>query len=129
LRIAPLRIGHCVVILRGNLPDRVEKSMKILWTRVCVAALLTGAVAPAWAQDALAARSLAATCATCHGTDGRSVGGVPPALAGQNRAVLLQQLLDFKTGKRPGTIMPQQVKGYTDAQLEQIAAYFAAVKP
>ena len=81
------------------------------------------------AQDVNAARALAATCFTCHGTDGRSVGGVPPSLAGQNKAVLLQQLKEFKEGKRPGTIMPQHAKGYTDAQLEQIAGYFAAVKP
>jgi sulfide dehydrogenase cytochrome subunit len=86
-------------------------------------------MAGAQVQDAQAARALAATCATCHGTDGRSVGGVPPSLAGQNKAVMFQQLKDFKEGKRPATIMHQQAKGYTDAQLEQIAGYFAALKP
>jgi cytochrome subunit of sulfide dehydrogenase len=80
------------------------------------------------AQDANV-RALAATCATCHGTDGRSVGGVPPSLAGQNRQVLLQALKDFRDGKRPATIMHQQAKGYTDAQFEMLAEYFAAVKP
>ena len=35
---------------------------------------------------------------------------------------------DYKAGKRPGTIMHQLAKGYTDAQIEQIAAYFAAQK-
>jgi cytochrome c553 len=59
----------------------------------------------------------------------RPVLPVPPSLAGQNRAILLQQLMDFKAGKRPGTIMPQHAKGYTDAQLELIAGYFASVKP
>ena len=95
------------------------------------AALIACAAVPAQAQDTgpHAARALAATCFTCHGTDGRSVGGVPPSLAGQNKAVMLQQLKEFKEGKRPGTIMPQHAKGYTDAQLEQIAGYFAAVKP
>jgi sulfide dehydrogenase cytochrome subunit len=90
-------------------------------------ALMTGSVTQA--QDASAARTLAATCFTCHGTDGRSVGGVPPSLAGQSKAVMLQQLMEYKESKRPGTIMPQLAKGYTDAQLEQIAGYFAAVKP
>lgn len=83
----------------------------------------------AHAQDANYARGLAATCFTCHGTDGRSVGGVPPSLAGQDRNYLLQQMLDFKSGKRPATIMHQHAKGYSDQQLEQIAAYFAGVKP
>ena len=74
-------------------------------------------------------RALAATCATCHGTEGRSVGGVPPSLAGQNRQVMLQALRDFRDGKRPATIMHQQAKGYTDAQFELLADYFAAIKP
>jgi sulfide dehydrogenase cytochrome subunit len=75
------------------------------------------------------ARSLAATCFTCHGTDGRSVGGVPPSLAGQNRDYLLKQLQEFRDGKRPATIMHQHAKGYTDEQLKLIADYFAAVLP
>jgi len=104
--------------------------MKKSWTGAWwAAALLAGAATPLQAQDANAARALAATCFTCHGTDGRSVGGVPPSIAGQNKTILLQQLKDFKEGKRPATIMHQHAKGYTDAQLEQIAGYFAAVKP
>lgn len=94
-----------------------------------LAFLLSAAVAlPVSAQDAATARSLAATCFTCHGTDGRSVGGVPPSLAGQDKNYLLQTLKDFKAGKRPATIMHQQAKGYTDQELEVIAGYFASVK-
>jgi cytochrome c553 len=109
-----------------------ELLMNLHWKGIgCAAALLTVAAIPTQAQDANpnAARALAATCFTCHGTDGRSVGGVPPSLAGQGKMSLYQQLRDFKEGKRPGTIMHQHAKGYTDAQLEQIAGYFAAVKP
>jgi cytochrome c553 len=94
------------------------------------AALITAALAaPAWAQDANQARGLAATCFTCHGNEGRSVGNVPPSLAGQNRAYMLQTLKDFKAGKRPATVMHQQAKGYSDQQLELIADYFSKVKP
>lgn len=93
------------------------------------AALMAAVALPAQAQDPNAARALAATCFTCHGTDGRSVGGVPPSIAGQNKEVLLQQLRDFRDGKRPATIMHQHAKGYTDAQFELIAGYFANVKP
>ena len=91
----------------------------------CVAVLLA---APAWAQDPNAARSLAATCFTCHGTDGHSVGGIPPSLAGQSRDYLVQQMKDFKSGKRPATVMHQQAKGYTDAQIELMAGYFSSLK-
>jgi len=95
----------------------------------CAAALLAAGAAPAHAQDPNTARGLAATCFTCHGTDGRSVGGVPPSLAGRDKGELLRTMKDFQQGKRPATIMHQHAKGYTDQQLEQIAGYFAGIKP
>ena len=102
------------------------------WRIVQTLALCFAAVhqtAPAAEQDPANARNLAASCFTCHGTEGNSVGGVPPSLAGRDRAELVQMLKDFKAGKRPATIMHQQAKGYTDEQLEVIAAYFARQKP
>ncbi len=93
-----------------------------------VAAALLASVSGVQAQDALAlrARSLAATCSQCHGTDGR----VPPgsamtALAGKPASFLIEQLTAFKNGTRAGTVMPQLAKGYSDAQIVQLAAYFA----
>lgn len=91
------------------------------------------ATAPlAWGQgnpDALYVKSLAATCANCHGTDGRSVAGSSvPSLAGMQRDYLVTQLKAFKAGTRPSTIMTQLAKGYSDAQIEQIAGYLAAQK-
>lgn len=96
-----------------------------------LAVLLAGSawITPAAAADPQYARSLAATCFTCHGTDGRSVGSVPPSLAGQNKDYLLKQLQEFRNGKRPATVMHQYAKGYTDEQLNLIAGYFAAVTP
>lgn len=96
-----------------------------------LAVLLAGSAwsTAATAADPQYARSLAATCFTCHGTDGRSVNGVPPSLAGQNRDYLLKQLQEFRDGKRPATIMHQHAKGYTNEQLELIAGYFAAATP
>jgi sulfide dehydrogenase cytochrome subunit len=95
-----------------------------------LAVLAAGAAQGAHAQgkDPNYARNLAAACFTCHGTDGRSVGGVPPSLAGQERNHLLQALKDFKAGKRPATIMHQQAKGYTDEELEVLADYFSRAK-
>lgn len=92
-----------------------------------VALLAAGVAVEAQAQSPAYARNLASACFTCHGTDGRSVGNVPPSLAGRDRGELLQMLQDFKTGKRPATLMHQQAKGYTDQQLETIAGYFAGV--
>ena len=97
------------------------------WVALFLVGLPFGAPAATQGPD-FSARSLAATCFTCHGTDGRSSGGVPPGLAGRDRNELIQQMKDFKAGKRPSTLMQQQAKGYTDAQIEQIAAYFSAVQ-
>ena len=80
------------------------------------------------AQDASQARLLASNCANCHGTDGRSQGGFP-ALAGLPRPYIVQQMQDFRSGKRVATVMHQLAKGYTEAEIELIAGYFAAVKP
>ena len=95
----------------------------LLFTAASVAA------APALAQDASAGRNLASACFTCHGTEGNSVGGVPPSLAGRPSGEIFQAMKEFQSGKRPATLMHQQARGYTDPQLQAIAAYFASVKP
>lgn len=80
-------------------------------------------------QDQLYVRSLAATCANCHGTQGKAVdGSAVVTLAGMPRDYMVAQLKAFKSGARPATIMHQLSKGYSDAQIEQVAAYFAAQK-
>ncbi len=89
-----------------------------------LAATLAVSVAQA---DALQVRSLAASCASCHGTNGVAQQGME-SLAGRPKDELLKQMLDFKTGKKPATIMHQLSKGYTDEQLEQLAGYFSALK-
>ncbi|RCW67290.1 c-type cytochrome [Pseudorhodoferax soli] len=93
------------------------------------AAGLAGVAAPAAAQDkdALYMRSLAATCANCHGTQGKAQpGSSVVSLAGMPAEQLTAQMAAFKAGTRSATIMHQLAKGYSDAQIGQIAAYFAA---
>ena len=84
---------------------------------------------PAVAQnpDPLHGRNLAAACANCHGTNGASQGGIP-SLAGRDRADLARQMQDFKSGRRPATVMHQIARGYTDAQIDAIAAYLSTQK-
>jgi cytochrome subunit of sulfide dehydrogenase len=78
--------------------------------------------------DMRAARYLASNCANCHGTTGTAVGAMP-SLAGQNKAILVEQMRQFRDGKRPATVMHQIAKGYTDQQIELIAEYFSQQKP
>ncbi|KAB2969100.1 cytochrome C [Zoogloea sp.] len=107
--------------------------MKLLrWTPLALALALLAGAGTASAQDTPdpnLARNLAATCAGCHGTGGRTVpGSAVEPLAGTDSAVLMQKLRDFRSGAKPATIMHQISKGYSEAQLELIAAYFAARK-
>jgi sulfide dehydrogenase cytochrome subunit len=74
-----------------------------------------------------AGRDVAATCAACHGTDGRSRGGVP-SLAGRDKDELVRAMRAFRYGERPSTIMQQLAKGYSAAEIEAAAAYLAAQK-
>jgi cytochrome c553 len=82
------------------------------------------AVLPAHADDK-SARSLAATCTGCHGTNGVSAGGMP-SLAGVDKQRIITLMKEFRDGQRPATVMHQHAKGYTDAQIEAIAGWFAA---
>lgn len=94
---------------------------------VLSAALTTAPASFAQGSAADQARNLAATCANCHGTNGRSAAAVP-TIAGQTKADLLLKMNEYKDGKRPGTIMPQLAKGYTGAQIDAMAEWFAAQK-
>jgi sulfide dehydrogenase cytochrome subunit len=100
--------------------------------RAALATLAAGVFAlPAFAQDAKALhlRALAATCANCHGTQGRAVDAASvPGLAGMPASYIADQMKAFKAGTRPATVMHQLAKGYNDAQIEAIAGYFAAQK-
>ena len=81
-------------------------------------------------SQTLYTQSLAATCANCHGTQGKSLKDPSvPGLAGRPSAYLIEQMQAFKTGTREATIMHQIAKGYTDEQVKQMADYFANQKP
>ena len=93
------------------------------------ALLATGTAGFAQTTDMHHVRALAATCAACHGTDGRAVAGeanIP--LAGLTKDRIVSQVQDFRDGKRPATVMHQIAKGYSDEQITALAAFFAAQK-
>ncbi len=96
------------------------------WNRAMAGVVL--ASLSAWASaDALQVRSMAASCAGCHGTSGIAQQGME-SLAGVPKDELLKKMLDFKSGKKPATLMHQLSKGFSDEQLDQLASYFAALK-
>lgn len=90
-----------------------------------ISALHVGATA---AEPGALGERYASTCASCHGTNGVPLGEIVPGLAGQQKDAIVKAMNEFKTGKRPATIMHQIAKGYSDQQIELVAAYFAAQK-
>lgn len=103
------------------------KSTPLIITATLAASLHLSAQAQS-VQD-LNLRSLAATCANCHGTNGKAQdGSAVVSLAGLPKDYIVAQMAAFKNGTRPATVMHQLAKGYSDTQIAQIAGYFAAQK-
>jgi sulfide dehydrogenase cytochrome subunit len=94
--------------------------------RMVLVAALAGVTLGAQAQDR--ARQLASACAICHGTDGQAVTKDVVSLAGRPRDDIAAQLRAFRDGQRPATVMHQIAKGYTDEQIDALAAVFASQK-
>ena len=69
----------------------------------------------------------ASSCTGCHpATSG--VATPVPRLNGQAAAQITTAMTEFRTGKRPATVMDRIAKGFTDDETKAIAAYFAAQK-
>lgn len=69
---------------------------------------------------------LSLSCASCHGTDGKSV-GIIPGFYGRSSDYIEKALLDFKSGARYSSVMARHAKGYTDEEIHQISQYFGAL--
>ncbi len=90
----------------------------------------TAPAQPADGSAALRTRSLAAQCAQCHGTDGRALPSAEvPGLAGLPANYLSEQMKAFRGGSRTSSVMQQLAKGFNDAQIDQLARYFAGQAP
>ena len=87
-----------------------------------------------FAQDAAKAQKIAAqVCAACHAADGNSIGPANPKIAGQHPEYLHKQLADFKGqgGKKPvreNAVMTSMVANLSEADLKNLAAYYAGQK-
>ena len=72
-------------------------------------------------------QSMASNCAICHGTQGRPAAGSSVArLQGRPADATVEAMKAFRDGKREATVMHQIAKGFSDAEIAALAAYFAA---
>ena len=69
----------------------------------------------------------ASSCTGCHAASAK-VDTAVPRLAGRKAADIVSQMQAFKTGEKPSTVMGRIAKGFTDAEIEAIAAWYAQQK-
>lgn len=93
-----------------------------------VSALTLVASANVLAGDAAAGKAKSATCAGCHGANGVSAVPTYPNLHGQKEAYLVKQLKAFKDGSRKDPTMNAMAAPLSDADMANLAAYFASLK-
>src|SRR5215470_2314607 len=96
---------------------------------VCVYALAAGlgATGSGTAADIKAGRQKALQCQTCHGLDGQAKLPDAPNLAGQTDVYLAKALKDYRGGARKNDMMSLVVRNLTDADIADLAAYYAAI--
>lgn len=73
-------------------------------------------------------RTKSQVCAACHGADGNSTNPAIPSLAGQPRQFIVTELFLFREGRRKNDQMTPFVEKLTNADLNDLAAYFSSQK-
>ena len=86
--------------------------------------IVLGSASLAWAAEAPPG---AASCTGCHAANPRVDTPVPP-LNGRPAADIASQMVAFKAGQRPGTIMDRIAKGFSDDEIRAIAAWYESQK-
>lgn len=69
----------------------------------------------------------AASCTGCHPTSTRVTSPVL-RLHGMERTAIIRAMQDFRAGTRTGTVMDRIARGFTDEEIQAIAAWYAAQK-
>jgi sulfide dehydrogenase cytochrome subunit len=70
---------------------------------------------------------IAQGCAGCHGQSGEGAGAIA-SIAGYNREEFLQTWAEFRAGERQATIMTRIARGYTEAEVAELADYFSSLR-
>lgn len=73
-------------------------------------------------------KMLGDTCASCHGTQGKSFDEYMPSLAGIDRQQFIRAMQDYRADRRVSVVMNRIAKGYTDAEIEAMAEYFSRMR-
>jgi cytochrome c553 len=79
--------------------------------------------------DAKAGSAAAEKCAACHGADGNANSADMPSLAGQDARYLIKAMQAYKEGKRKHEKMAEATAGLSEAEIANLAAFYASQEP
>ena len=85
-----------------------------------IAAISVAAAAVAWAEPPVGA----ASCTGCHPSSARVTSPVL-RLNGLDQNAIVKAMQDFRAGRRVATVMDRIAKGFTDEEIQAIAAWYA----
>ena len=95
---------------------------------VGLAVLFASSIVAQGAGDAALGKKVMAKCQVCHGKDGLAKLPDAPNIAGQKEAYLVKTLKAFKAGERKNEQMTIVLKGLSDEDIANIAAYYSSIK-
>ncbi len=81
----------------------------------------------AYTGDVAAGKEKSAVCVACHGADGIATQGIYPNLAGQQEEYLVISTKAYRDGARNDDMMKMFVMSLTDADIENLAAYYSSL--
>lgn len=94
-----------------------------------LAVAVTACLSPAvHAADPVAGRAKAQVCVNCHGVDGIGRMANVPHIAGESEVYLVAQLEAFRAGKRTHEIMSVIARDLSDADIADLAAWYARIE-
>src|SRR5262245_33503012 len=98
-------------------------------TTTALALIVSAAfISTAAAADLAAGKKRAIQCAVCHGANGIAVNPDAPNLAGEAAGYIERQLNAFRSGERKNEQMSLMAKDLSDADIQNLAAWFSAMK-
>jgi cytochrome c553 len=102
--------------------------MRILAVFLMTVSFAAISAAASAAGDAAAGQARSGTCAACHGPTGTSPNDLWPNLAGQKPGYMVKQMKAFRDGTRADPMMSPMAKPLSDADIDNLAAFFSSQK-
>jgi len=110
--------------------------MKPVSSLLCSLALSVAGLSAHAAENAASAPDPAkgasistSVCAACHTSDGSRGSAANPIIQGQHPDYLVKQLAEFKAGKRDNPVMRAMASPLSEADMKNVAAFYAGKQP